>query len=477
MKLVPSVGIVIVNWNKKADVLALLQGLRQLDYESYQIFVVDNASTDGSVEAIRAHHPHVNLVINTENRGGAGGFNSGMEAVLKHAEFEYIWLLDNDAAVEPDALRRLVEVMDGDQAIALAGSRILDSEERGVTVEVGAMVRRDTIGVVPLERNRRGPIDESPRDVDYVAICSALARVSALAKVGLLDERLFLFWDDMDWGLAFRDQGFRVVAVPRSVAYHPSFTERRRGVPTNFYYGIRNPLLVYTKHCTPLNRLRVFFSYFIGYVKMVTFLRLNRQHDEARAALAALRDFCANRWGKYSAPVRPRTASPITPEEERQFRSAKKILLIAGGSREETLRLKAAVEKRFSSAGIVLLVADDRDDVYRPHFASCLLLRSQEVARIRHSGRVFWQILFSRFDLVVSIDPSPFSFAVKRSLSYRPEEDRLIPSNHGYLHLHKVVLPVLVSVVISGIVTPIVFIRSFRYGSGLHRVSSLTHSR
>jgi hypothetical protein len=163
----------------------------------------------------------------------------------------------------------------------------------------------------------------------------------------------------------------------------------------------------------------------------------------------------------------------LSPDEETELGgdSIRKVLVIAGGSREETLGLKTCVEQRFPKARAVLLIASDREDVYRPHFAERLVLQSKRFGGIIYTTQVFVGILFDGFDAVVSVDPSPFSFAVGRSYTYLPENGRLIPSAHSYRHLYKVVVPVLLSGVVACFVTPIVFVRSFQYGARFRRSS------
>ena len=101
-------------YEKKNYVLDLLISLRGIHYDNYQIVVVDNASTDGSVETIRSQFPNVDLIVNSKNLGGTGGFNTGIRYVLKKGGFKYVWLLDNDAEVEdgsssafPESLNRI----------------------------------------------------------------------------------------------------------------------------------------------------------------------------------------------------------------------------------------------------------------------------------------------------------------------------------------------------------------------------------
>lgn len=112
----PSILVIIVTWNKKDYVLDLLNSLRNLDYASSAIdtVVVDNASNDGTAEAIRELFPQVNLICNPENIGGTGGFNTGLKWAFAQPDgkYKYLWLLDNDVLVHRAALSELVNLLE-----------------------------------------------------------------------------------------------------------------------------------------------------------------------------------------------------------------------------------------------------------------------------------------------------------------------------------------------------------------------------
>ena len=120
----PSVGIAIVNHNGRDLLLRCLESLELLDWprESLRIVVVDNASTDGSIEAIRQGHPDVRVVVEARNLGFAGGAN---RALRELRDVDYVALLNNDTVVERDWLRPLVEALEGDPGLGAATSKIL----------------------------------------------------------------------------------------------------------------------------------------------------------------------------------------------------------------------------------------------------------------------------------------------------------------------------------------------------------------
>jgi GT2 family glycosyltransferase len=108
--------IIIVTWNKKKYVLDLLAAVNTLEYpkENLDILVIDNASTDGTVEEIKQDYPDINLICNKENIGGTGGFNTGLSWAFEQPleKYKYLWLLDNDVLVHQHALIELVNLLE-----------------------------------------------------------------------------------------------------------------------------------------------------------------------------------------------------------------------------------------------------------------------------------------------------------------------------------------------------------------------------
>src|SRR3989304_10513467 len=100
----PKVAILILNWNDKRNTLETLESVRQLQYLNHEVFVVDNGSTDGSVEVVSERFHEVHLIVSPENLGAPAGRNLGLEAILKRSDVDYILILDNDGMLEPRRL-------------------------------------------------------------------------------------------------------------------------------------------------------------------------------------------------------------------------------------------------------------------------------------------------------------------------------------------------------------------------------------
>jgi len=271
MKTHPAILIIIVTWNKKKYVLELLRSLSDLSYpgDCLDVVVVDNASTDHTVEEIKNQYPDVHLLVNDENLGGTGGFNTGLANAFKQPaqQYEYLWLLDNDVVVHRDALTELVAILDNVPEIAVAGSTMMQLthpwqiNEMGAFVDIhnGNLILNRHMEVVESMRGKSvqqlltGSIDlsreledcQSWMEVDYVAAASLLIRSSVAEAAGLWDD-FFIHFDDVEWCLRIRKMGYGIVASARSLIWHlPGINK----VPTwVMYYDIRNVLYLLEKH-------------------------------------------------------------------------------------------------------------------------------------------------------------------------------------------------------------------------------------
>ncbi len=242
----PAVIIIIVTYNKKKYVIDLLNSLKEIDYKNYDIAVVDNASTDGTVESIKRSFPSVTVVANSKNMGGSGGFNTGLSYAFNKEKYEYYWLLDNDVVVSKDALRVLVETLDNNSDIAIAGSQMCQLDNPEVTNEIGAYVDFHR-GSLVLNRHLTRKRNNSTGifDVDYIAAASLLVRADVAKKAGLWED-FFIHFDDVDWCLRIKKMGHRVVGVADSVIWHLSAAEKP--ITWQQYYDVRNMLFLLDKY-------------------------------------------------------------------------------------------------------------------------------------------------------------------------------------------------------------------------------------
>jgi len=298
---VPKVYIILLNWNSWRDTVECLESVLRSDYPDFQVIVCDNDSSDGSLERIRewadggipappsgndlpasltvppvpkpvpfveygrceaeaggdrraADRPLV-LIRTGANLGFAGGCNVGLRYAMARDDFGYAWLLNNDTVAEPAALAAMVARMAETPGAGVCGSKLL-YYDRPDTVQTlgGYRFNRWLAMPRPLGQQRHSSeaVDAEAAELEtgYVAGASMLVSREFLRRIGLMDERYFLFFEEMDWAVRSRGR-FSLVFAPRSIVYH----KEGASTGTNSGGGGNSPLSEYY-----FNRNRVRFS-------------------------------------------------------------------------------------------------------------------------------------------------------------------------------------------------------------------------
>ena len=301
----PRVLIIIVTWNKETYVLNLLKSLQTLVYpgEFIEMLVVDNASTDNTVESITGLYKDVTVICNKENLGGTGGFNTGLKWAFgqPHGKFDYLWLLDNDVLVDRNALRELVRVMKENPRAAICGSKIMNIDNPGEFIELGAFIDYtfgDVCRNMPDGKELENP--QAVFEVDYVAACSLVARTSLVRKLGIWHEKFFIYWDDMEWGARFNAAGYKVLASNASLVYHPSWAGRVADVSAIWrnYYRIRNALWFYNNYATGIRRRFLMARMITRFMRFSATACIRSESELSRAFVRGVEDFFTGNYGK-----------------------------------------------------------------------------------------------------------------------------------------------------------------------------------
>lgn len=218
----PLVTIVLVNWNGRQDTLDCLRSLSSIDYprDRVAVVLVDNGSSDGSVDAVRAGFPGVRIVANETNERFARANNQGI-AIARNDGADFVLLLNNDTEVANDFLSRLVEAAASDDRIGMVGAKIYFHSSPDVLWYAGGVVSlwRGLIAHEGIRRRDRGQYD-ARRDTGYVTACCVLASRACVEAIGGLDDGYFIYGEDADWSQRARAAGFRVVFEPRARLWH-----------------------------------------------------------------------------------------------------------------------------------------------------------------------------------------------------------------------------------------------------------------
>ena len=214
------VAVVIVNWNGVADTLEVLAELEGIEGPALQVVVVDNGSTDDSVEVLRRERPEIELVETGENLGFAGGNLVGIRHALKGPDVGWVLLINNDVAVDRAFLPPLIEAC-LDPSIGAAAPKIYYFEPDGVIWAAGGRLRlRETVTEEFGQGHQDGPAFSRASDMTYLTTCCLLIPRDAMEEVGPLDPLYFIGVDDADWCPRALDAGYRLRYVPDSKIWH-----------------------------------------------------------------------------------------------------------------------------------------------------------------------------------------------------------------------------------------------------------------
>ncbi len=248
----PAVWIVVLNWNRPQDTLACVSSLRELDYPSFRILVVDNGSTDDSVELFQ-ELPGVELLVNEENLGFAAGNNQGIQYALDHGA-DYVLLLNNDTTVSPPLLSRMVEAAQTDPQIGLVGPMIYYSD-RPDQVWFAGMRFRHGLYVVRRGLHLDPPLDPI-EEVDFISGCGMLVPRQTWERIGLFDPRFFMYYEDLDLCVRAKDAGYRIICATEAHMWHAlSASTGGPDSPLKQYYQVKSTLLFSQKHTRGLQRV------------------------------------------------------------------------------------------------------------------------------------------------------------------------------------------------------------------------------
>jgi GT2 family glycosyltransferase len=223
------VSVIIVNWNTRQLLLDCLKSLKEFTENiSYEIIVVDNHSSDDSVEMVAAQFPDVKLIVNDDNLGFAAANNKGIEA----SEGRYVLLLNSDTLVHTGSIEKNVVYADENPKAALFGCRVVDSHDKVCMTCFGfptllslffSMTGLEQVfkmnRLFGRERMRWWPRDTF-RKVDVVTGMYMFVRKTAIDEVGMMDDSFFFYYEETDWCYRFSNAGWKALFNPEAVIVH-----------------------------------------------------------------------------------------------------------------------------------------------------------------------------------------------------------------------------------------------------------------
>ncbi|MFW9803591.1 MAG: glycosyltransferase family 2 protein [Candidatus Thorarchaeota archaeon] len=288
----PLVTIIVLNYNGRGMLQWCLPSILKTDYPNYELLLVDNASSDDSVEFVRKRYPSIRIIVNEENLGFAEGNNRG----IRLARGKYIALLNNDVLVEPEWLIELVRIAEQKTQVGALAPKImaLKVDTANQPVQKTRLIYntascQDIVGFAYSRGDAhidRGQYD----DVEEVLAACGICMVSrkALRTVGFFDSTFFFSHEDIDLSWRMRLAGFKVYYVPTSIIHHRWGTRGKTLRMFNaLYHEERNRLTTLMKLYSGFSLAIQLPRYFVLKVIQVAYLLIMNQ-PFARTVLSAI---------------------------------------------------------------------------------------------------------------------------------------------------------------------------------------------
>lgn len=242
------IGIVICNYNKKQFVLSCIGSVLDSSRKDFDVYVVDNASTDGSADAVKAAYgDRVILIQNEENLGGSGGFNTGLRAARQKG-YPYYMCVDNDIVMDEHNIENLLCFLEDHPEVGIVGSKICRMQHPERLQELGARLDFEKCTHVPYYKDHLDNEDiPEVQDCDYVPACSLMVRDEVIDKIGVLPEENFIYWDDMEWCYKAKLAGYRVAAYRQAKVLHDMGTNSGDTYFSTYYFW-RNRIRFFARY-------------------------------------------------------------------------------------------------------------------------------------------------------------------------------------------------------------------------------------
>lgn len=247
----PLVITIILNSNRKEDTLAAVSSSLANDHVPHRMIVLDNSSTDGSVEAIRSAYPQVEIIELDHNLGYAGNNNIGVQAALVQGA-DWIFVLNEDTVLAPDCITRLIEAGNADPRVGIVGPMVYHYDEPNVIQSAGGKMDRHWRAWHMAQNELDQGKYITPHAVEWISGCAIMVRRAVVEQVGGLDERFFYYWEETEWCLRAREQGWRILHVPQAKLWHKGVQRSYKPGPNVTYYSTRNRFLMLSKHKAPI---------------------------------------------------------------------------------------------------------------------------------------------------------------------------------------------------------------------------------
>ncbi|MDP3953974.1 MAG: glycosyltransferase family 2 protein [bacterium] len=291
---IPKVSIIILQFNNSEDTIRCLESVRELKYGNLEVIVIDNASAPEHQQNTKnylASQDNLNFkfkILNL-NLGYSGGNNEGIKQALEN-KADYVFILNPDVLVEPDLLDKLVAKAESDEKIGIVGPAVNEGDRIVYGGEISWL---------------KPELNHSHKAIShklYVIGSSMLIKKKVIEKIGLFDERYFLYFEDADFNVRAQKARFKLALEPEAIAKHSvSSSTGSLGPAKLLYYHYRNVHLFNIKNGPIWAKLLLpFWSIYVILKQLAKILLIPSKRSVSIAILMGVMDFYMGRFGKMA---------------------------------------------------------------------------------------------------------------------------------------------------------------------------------
>jgi GT2 family glycosyltransferase len=271
------VAVLIPNYNGAhiiGECLSALEAAKNRDVQM-QILVVDNASSDGSVQYLRRNWPQIHLIELKRNLGYAGGNNVGWEMIKNSwPQISYLYLLNSDAIVEKNFLDPMVEAMENNPSYGTLQSKLLLYDDREKVNSLGNIIHFLGFGYSSYCGLKESKLIVRRKKINYASGAATLLRCEAIKQVGLFEDFMFMYLEDLDLGWRMSLAGWDNVLIPESVVYHKYDFDKGM---KQYYYFERNRQYILLKNYKLLTLVCLLPAWITMEIGQLIFASINKR--------------------------------------------------------------------------------------------------------------------------------------------------------------------------------------------------------